>query len=241
MLGKTKENNLGTYPFKKKTRKTMEKNRNWLRGIENATLIKIIFVIFFGVGVLGLYYKETRDLFITLTPFSLLLGMGLMFMMHEKWQLKHVLVFGVIVLMGFFVEVAGVLTGLVFGEYSYGRALGFKIWGTPPMIGLNWLMLIYAVYYIVNRWKIPVVLKILAGATLMVIYDIIMEPVAIQLDMWSWGGGDIPLQNYIAWFFISVVMLAIFYLSKIEYRNKVASALFFVQMGFFLILNFLLG
>jgi putative membrane protein len=139
--------------------------------------------------------------------------------------------------MGFFVEVAGVLTGVVFGEYSYGSALGFKIMGTPPLIGLNWLMLIYAVYLIMNKVQINTILKILLGSTLMVVYDIIMEPVAINLDMWSWGGITIPIQNYIAWFVISAVMLSIFYITKLKYRNKVAPSLFFVQMAFFLILN----
>ncbi len=218
----------------------MSKVRNQLSKVNTEDLIKIVYFIFFGVGVLGLSYNNTRDLFITLMPFSLLLSMGLMFWMHDKWHLKHVTIFILIILIGFFVEVAGVLTGVVFGEYSYGHALGFKIWGTPPMIGLNWLMLIYAVYQIINLWKIPVFIRVLGGSALMVIYDIIMEPVAVKLNMWSWGGGDIPLQNYVAWFIISVVMLSILFLTKIKYRNKVASTLFFVQMGFFLILNLVL-
>jgi len=211
-----------------------------IRGFANysrATWIRILFVIFFAVGAAGLSYQYTRDLFIWLMPFSLLLSMGLMFWMHDKWKTKHIIIFLIIVLMGFFVEVAGVLTGVVFGEYSYGRALGFKILGTPPLIGLNWLMLIYAVYLIMNKLRLHVILKILLGSSLMVVYDIIMEPVAINLDMWSWGAGTIPIQNYIAWFIISVVMLSIFYITRIKYRNKVAPWLFFIQMGFFLILN----
>lgn len=211
-----------------------------LRGFKEysrATWIKILFVIFFGVGAAGLSYTYTRDLFVWLMPFSLLLSMGLMFLMHDKWKTSQIIIFLIIMLMGFFVEVAGVLTGVVFGEYSYGSALGFKIMGTPPLIGLNWLMLIYAVYLIMNKLQIHVILKILLGAALMVFYDIIMEPVAINLDMWSWGGVNIPIQNYIAWFVISAVMLSIFYSAKLNYRNKVATTLFFVQMAFFLILN----
>jgi len=211
-----------------------------LKGLPNysrAKWIRILFVIFFSLGAAGLSYQYTRDLFIWLMPFSLLLSMGLMFWMHDKWKTKHIIIFLIIALMGFFVEVAGVLTGVVFGEYSYGSALGFKIMGTPPLIGLNWLMLIYAVYLIMNKLQLHVILKILLGSSLMVVYDIIMEPVAINLDMWSWGGIDIPIQNYIAWFVISAVMLSIFYITKLKYRNKVAPSLFFVQMAFFLILN----
>lgn len=215
----------------------MSKVEKWLKKVKSEDLIKLLFIIFFGVGALGLSLSNTRDLFITMMPFSLLLSMGLMFWMHDNWQLKHVMIFGLIAFMGFFVEVAGVLTGLVFGDYSYGHALGFKIWGTPPMIGLNWLMLIYAVYLIMNKLQIHTILKILLGAALMVVYDIIMEPVAIKLDMWNWGGEKIPIQNYIAWFVISAIMLSIFYIAGMKYRNKVAPWLFFIQMAFFLILN----
>jgi bisanhydrobacterioruberin hydratase len=212
-----------------------------LKGLPNysrAKWIRILFVIFFSVGAAGLSYQYTRDLFIWLMPFSLLLSMGLMFLMHDNWKTNQIIIFFIIALMGFFLEVAGVLTGVVFGEYSYGSALGFKIMGTPPLIGLNWLMLIYAVYLMMNRLHLHVILKIFLGAALMVVYDIIMEPVAINLDMWSWGGGDIPIQNYIAWFVISAVMLSIFYFARVNYHNKVASWLFFIQMAFFLVLNF---
>ena len=215
----------------------MSKVRNQLSKVNTEDLIKIVYFIFFGVGVLGLSYNNTRDLFITLMPFSLLLSMGLMFWMHDKWHLKHVTIFILIILIGFFVEVAGVLTGVVFGEYSYGHALGFKIWGTPPMIGLNWLMLIYAVYQIINLWKIPIFIRVLGGSALMVIYDIIMEPVAVKLNMWSWGGGSIPLQNYVAWFIISVVFLSVMQLTKVKTGNQVAVFLVAVQTGFFLALN----
>lgn len=201
------------------------------------SLIRIVYVIFFAVGAAGLSIQYTRELFIQLMPFSLLLSMGLMFWMHNKWKTQHIIIFLLIALIGFSVEIAGVLTGVVFGEYSYGRALGFKILGTPPLIGLNWLMLVYAVFLMVNKMKLSVFLKIITGASIMVVYDIIMEPVAIRLDMWSWGGGSIPIQNYIAWFVISAVMLSIMYSAGLKYKNKVAITLFFVQMAFFLILN----
>lgn len=202
--------------------------------------INIFLVIFFGVGIAGLANSRTQDFFIGLMPVSLLLGMGLMFWVQDRWKTKHILVFLLVTLIGYFVEVAGVLTGEVFGEYSYGRALGTKVWDTPPMIGLNWLMLIYGVFVIMRKTRLHALLQIFMGASLMVVYDLIMEPVAIRLDMWSWGGSDIPLQNYIAWFVISFLLLAIFHLARFRFRNGVAPVLFFVQLGFFIALNLLL-
>ena len=84
----------------------------------------------------------------------------------------------------------------------------------------------------------PWALKVLFGALVMVVYDLIMEPVAIRLDMWSWGGDVIPLQNYIAWFVISLVFLAMMHFGRIKTENKIAPWLLGVQACFFLILNF---
>jgi bisanhydrobacterioruberin hydratase len=209
---------------------------NWSREKK----ISVFIVIFFSVGAIGLGLPLTRELFIGLMPLSLLLGIGLMFWVHSDWNKKQVWIFVLITLLGYFVEVAGVLTGEVFGSYQYGRALGIKLWETPPMIGMNWLMLIYAVYAILHPMTFHPVVKVLLGSTMMLVYDYIMEPVAMQLDMWDWAGGVIPLQNYIAWFVISSVMLGIFHAAKLSYRNKVAPVLFVVQVMFFLVLRFLI-
>ncbi|MFW5757480.1 MAG: carotenoid biosynthesis protein [Bacteroidota bacterium] len=210
---------------------------NKLKSLKQETLINTFLVIFFGVGIIGLANPASRELFKGLMPFSLLLGMGLMFIAHDKWKVKQVLVLLIVALVGYWIEVAGVLTGEVFGQYNYGNSLGIKVWDTPPMIGLNWMMLIYCVYYMMQQTRLPAWGQSIAGSALMVVYDIIMEPVAIRLDMWSWGGNDIPMQNYIAWFVISLLLLALMHLTQMRYKNRVAPVLFFVQMMFFIILN----
>jgi bisanhydrobacterioruberin hydratase len=196
-----------------------------------------VFIIYYIVGLIGLGIPQSRELFITLMPFSLLLSMTLLLIHHKGWRYEHVVIIALIAILGYLVEVVGVLTGEVFGEYTYGRALGVKLFDTPLMIGINWIMLIYCVHTMFENLKWPWWTKVLTGASIMVVYDIIMEPVAIRLDMWSWGGGDIPIQNYIAWFVISLVFLAMMNLSKIKTHNQVAAWLFGVQTAFFLVLN----
>lgn len=205
------------------------------------TWMAIFLVIFYGLGILGLGITHSREFFLSVMPYSLLLVMVMLFSVHKSWQFKHVLAFLVIAILGFGVEMIGVLTGHVFGDYEYGRALGFKVMQTPPLIGLNWVMLIYCVYEITLKLVLPVVLRIIFGSILMVFYDIIMEPVAIQINMWSWAGSTIPIQNYFAWFVISFVMLSILYLARINYRNRFAPKLLFIQIGLFIALNLILG
>jgi uncharacterized membrane protein len=56
--------------------------------------------------------------------------------------------------------------------------------------------------------------------------------------MWRWKGGSVPLQNYIAWLISAFVMGYIadhFHLPA--KNNKLASPLFFIQIGFFILLD----
>ncbi|TVR41077.1 MAG: carotenoid biosynthesis protein [Bacteroidia bacterium] len=207
----------------------MDKNRI-------SKLVKIFFVIYYSVGVTGLTLTATRELFISLMPLSLLLSSAILLLFHRHWRKTHVIVFISIAIAGYLIEVLGVHTGQIFGSYSYGRALGFQIAGTPLLIGLNWLMLTYCVYAILEDTKLFWPIKALTASALMVLYDIAMEPVAIRLDMWSWGG-PIPLQNYQAWFIISMIFLTVMHLFRIQVKNRIAAWLFSIQFAFFILLN----
>ncbi|MFO7923242.1 MAG: carotenoid biosynthesis protein [Bacteroidales bacterium] len=196
-----------------------------------------ILIIFYAVGILGLSFPVTKKYIEVLTPYTLIMNMALLMIYHRPWKTNHAVLFTVIAAAGFLVEVAGVYSGLVFGDYQYGRVLGIKILDTPLIIGINWLMLIYFVYHLtgisgISRW-----LQIIIGALLMVTYDVILEPVAIKINMWSWSGGDIPFQNYAAWFIISIVFLSLLHAFRIRAENRISPGLFAIQAGFILSLN----
>ena len=198
--------------------------------------VKYLFIIYYGVGIAGLSLSFTQDLFITLMPLSLIASSAILLYFHDHWRRTDILIFFLIALAGYLIEVLGVHTGQVFGSYSYGRALGLKIAETPLLIGLNWLMLTYCVYAILEKYSLFWPVKVLSAAVLMVVYDVVMEPVAIRLDMWDWGG-PIPLQNYQAWFIISIIFLTVMHLFRIRTNNRVAEWLFGIQFVFFALLN----
>jgi len=198
---------------------------------------KAVIGIVYIVGILGMSFPETRSLFQDLTPVNLLFAAFVLFLFHQSFNLKSALLFLLVFLGGFGVEVAGIQTGVVFGSYAYGEALGLKIAGTPLLIGLNWLMLIYMVYHLLQDLHVSIFVKAIVGALMMVAYDLLLEPVAIRLDFWQWGGGAIPLQNYLAWFAISFVFLLIWNLAKAKTTNPVSNMLLGTQLSFFLILN----
>jgi len=200
---------------------------------------RIFLVIFYSVGVAGFSLPATHDLFQKLVPLNLLVSISLLFLFHESWRLKHILVFAGIALAGFLLEMAGIHTGLVFGSYAYGDALGLKLFSTPLLIGANWLLLVYCIYVLLpkinGRWVYPFL-----GAALLVVFDVVMEPVAIATDMWSWQGGTIPLKNYVTWYIVAAIMLFVLQQFKIRYSNMLAGWLLAIQFLFFLILGFIL-
>jgi hypothetical protein len=52
--------------------------------------------------------------------------------------------------------------------------------------------------------KFPQWWSVFLVAAFGLLFDIIMEPVAIALDFWRWPMDIVPLQNYIAWFVLGI-------------------------------------
>ena len=74
------------------------------------------------------------------------------------------------------------------------------------------------------------------GATLALLFDWLMEPVAAQLGYWKWAG-EIPFYNYLCWFIVAIVLLALFHFSRFNKQNKFAVHLLMIQVMFFLLLK----
>ncbi|RYU95504.1 carotenoid biosynthesis protein [Emticicia agri] len=190
-------------------------------------------------GLIGMNIPQTTQLFQWLTPFNLLASLAILLYFHQQWNRNFIIFCIVTFLTGFFIEVAGVKTGVIFGPYKYETTLGFKVLEVPPMIGVNWLLLVYCVGSSFCRTSKPIYIKVLYGAMLMTMLDFLVEPVAIRLNMWSWKVANPPVQNYIAWFIVSAVLLSLFHSMKFRKDNPIALWLLILQICFFGIQNFI--
>ncbi|MFN7119009.1 MAG: carotenoid biosynthesis protein [Saprospiraceae bacterium] len=208
-------------------------------GTSKSGLAIMVLTILYIIGIVGIY-KNIHPDFILLTPLNLLISLLIVLAFHSKKQDKKLRIFLVIsYFAGFSAELYGVQTGQLFGEYAYGRVLGLKLWDTPLMIGVNWMLLSYSIgvttNHLFSKWHW--LFKGIIASLFMVGLDILIEPVAIRYDFWSWAQGTPPLQNYIGWFFVSLPLLSLFAKMQGEIRNKVAIALFVLQILFFFTLN----
>ena len=211
-----------------------------------------IALLFHTIGLVGILVFKS-DLIIRSTPINLLLSFTLLIWTQKEKNRFFYLFVALVFLVGFAAEVIGVNTGLLFGNYSYGNVLGFKWQQVPLMIGINWIIIIYCCGISVTTLLRNIIqpasdslpqpsntLKSLSvitdGATLAVMFDWLMEPVAVKLGFWKWNG-EIPVYNYICWFVISLLLLALFHTCKFTKQNKFAVNLLLIQFLFFLILR----
>ena len=204
-----------------------------------AFLTRIFLAAIYLIGVIGISIPSLSQLYVQITPITLLISALLLMAFHEPWTRKSILAVLFIAAIGFFMEVFGVSTGKIFGTYSYSEILGPKVFNVPLIIALNWLILVYGAYYIACYFFKHSLLRLAIGGILLVVFDLIMEPVAIELNMWTWEAGTPPFQNYIVWFVAGVAMMSMFPLFRIKLKNPIAIALFVYLMLFFGILNFI--
>ncbi len=202
----------------------------------------LIILILHIVGVIGIL-SPYKDLFVPLTPVNLLISFALFVISFQKPSTKLILFCIFCYIFSYLVELVGVQTGDIFGTYHYGTSLGIKLSGTPLLIGINWLMLCLSVIRLVNTQNIPPLFKIILASFLMVLLDYLIEPIAIHLNFWHWKDNVIPLQNYIAWFIVSIIIFSVYFACKIKTEDKKDVVYYFysVQLAFFGILNLVIS
>ena len=210
----------------------------------------IVVTLMYIVGTLGLILPSTQPYFKLVSPFNLWVSLILLLLFHQQVNKSFIITSVSIFLTGFFIEVVGVQSGLVFGKYWYGQTLGTKVLGVPLVIGANWLLLIYcsniATMVLFELLKKEASKKSVLDYTftraifasfLMVCLDYLIEPVAIHLDFWHWQFEKIPSQNFQAWFLIAFLLSYIFLNGKFKKINSLATLLFALQFLFFISIN----
>ena len=196
----------------------------------------------YSVGVVGHIIPSAKPLMISLTPFTLLLtGSVTLYFSFQKGNTKLV-VWGLIVyIVTFSLEVIGVKTGYIFGSYYYGNVLGLQFFDVPLIIGFNWVVIILGAIGIASRiHKSAFQIALLTG-TFAVLFDLMLELVAINLGYWKWQQGFIPLQNYYAWFGIAFFASLFGSKLKLDLEDSLFIYYFLIQFTFFILLSIFMG
>ena len=135
----------------------------------------------------------------------------------------------VVLTLAFTIEAIGASTGFPFGHYSYTEVLYPKLFIVPVGIMFAWLMMILASFFMAHFILDRIMPEhsegavIFLSASLAVLSDLLMEPVAVHVQgYWVWYGVGgyygVPLSNFIAWLATSLVLVLV--LNKIMGRGK---------------------
>ena len=193
-----------------------------------------IILIFHIVGLIGLALPYTRQLFLHVVPFHLLLMLAVVALNHKPTDTRFGAFLFISFILGFAAEWVGIHTHMLFGNYNYGNALGLKLFSIPFIIGCNWFMLIYSTGILMQRSRLKNwIVRSLTGALLLVLLDTLIEPVAVYFDYWHWANSVIPLKNYICWLGISFFVLLIFEAFRFKQQSIVAVVFLLTQFVFF--------
>ncbi len=206
--------------------------------IHNQVRVRYIVGILLLFHIVGLIIMLVDENSAQLSSLNLVLTGFLLFMSESNYfraSLSLILIF----VGGFVVEYIGVHTGFLFGDYTYGAALGPKMGEIPLVIGVNWFCIVLASSSLVFSLKANRILKAILAGLLCTGLDFIIEPVAVKLDFWSWADSTIPIWNYVCWFAFAS-FFSFLYLSFAPAKNRTARSLFLIWIIFFSILNFVL-
>jgi putative membrane protein len=148
----------------------------------------------------------------------------------------------------YILEIIGANTGIIYGEFIYNTSWRPALWGTPVVMLFVWATLIIESYFMVYKKTANTFVRIVLPAVLLVILDLVIDPGAIHLRLWSWANGGmwygIPLSNYVGWLILGIIGSFIFYIStKKQNLSSIQNIpmLYFYTLAFFSTYNVLYG
>jgi putative membrane protein len=113
---------------------------------------------------------------------------------------------GVLIAYTYLVELVGVATGWPYGSFEYTVDLGPMLGGVPVALPVFFIPLVVNAYLLCllllgsrasNGW-----LRLASVIAVVVAMDVVLDPGAVALGFWSFGGGafyGVPLSNYAGW------------------------------------------
>ena len=167
------------------------------------------------------------------TPYTLLLTCTVFLIHSQLTDNKFIFSFFFIAVLGFIIEVIGVQTGLIFGKYTYGNGLGFKLLDVPLVISVNWAMLICAGIIVVNTIFSNKLVVVTLASILVTLIDLLIEQVAPKLDFWHFENEGPSFHNYMGWIGVTFFMSLLFYPMIIKGNRSVSSIILVLQIIFF--------
>ncbi|TNE55352.1 MAG: carotenoid biosynthesis protein [Bacteroidetes bacterium] len=201
-------------------------------------ILLAILILFHTIGLCGMLLPDIREEMLAYSSMNLYLTFVVLMISGGRKSMRYFIFVLMLYLYGMSIELIGVHTGILFGQYQYGASLGSKFLEVPYVLGINWVILVISCSLLSHRLIRNMWGGIILAALLMTGMDFLIEPVAIASDYWSWSGGEVPWFNYLCWFLLAIPPLWVFrkFVIRTE-QSLVGIGLCMVYFLFFGILN----
>ena len=121
-----------------------------------------------------LVYSFGINFILKFSPVLFALIFSAIFVFWEERPKTKLIIAGIIIVACYLLELIGVQTVLLFGNYTYGDYLGFKVLGTPFIIGLLWFIVTFSAWQIVLlAGKLRLYEQLTLGAIIIIFFDLL--------------------------------------------------------------------
>ncbi len=136
-------------------------------------------------------------------------------------RIQRILILPTLFLYGILLEYMGIVSG----NHYYAEDVVMILEIVPISIPLSWVGIIYSAMIIGERLELSPWKRILATTLIALSLDWGIDPIAVELGLWTWvheGGSyfGVPSFNFIGWFFIPIAYLLSYDLNWNEERKR---------------------
>lgn len=158
----------------------------------------VIFLISFFPAKFGYMPERSWVGFATTIGFALSCYIPLWRLYKWRWMIT----LGIIWLFGYIIESIWVLTCYPYGCFHYSEQLWPKIFGIVPyMLFFTWPPLVFGVWSRIKDIRLSYIYKALLGGIILMGLDLVLDPIAVWMWLWSYPGGwfwfRVPLSNFV--------------------------------------------
>lgn len=138
-------------------------------------------------------------------------------------------------LLGYIYELLSINFGFPYGKFQYGNLMGgIKLFDQVPLVlPIIYVALVQSAYFISKsisqKQNFSNLHSILIGSLLLMLFDIVIDPGLTINQVWTWQTSflglnlyQVPLQNFLGWFFTSAISLTI--ITKLQAKSIIPQA-----------------
>ncbi len=192
-----------------------------------------ILVIMYAIMGLG-YRSALSTWFVFLTPIMLFITAGMIWVDSKTNNKLGWPVAIIVILAGYLIEIIGVHFPEIFGSYKYGEMMGWKFFEAPPIIGVEWLIIVWGSFAMATPFQVHPVLKWLFAALIGTGLFWAIEPVARHYSLWTWYEATIPFRNYGLRFILLFIFAALFEKYPLMAKPRLGQTAIICQILFFI-------